>query len=166
MVTTPTLSGYRTRLTGLLAQKFFPETNAANDRDEPQALTKGLSEERTRARTTSQRPQTSLLNHSPMNRIPVHGQHIPPAPGFYSFLCPETNPRVAGYLRRNDQSSRRQAVPGFGLQRPEANGVIFLSIWHGQNHPIGETSYVSGSSITGVSQAFTIRRPCADSCTC
>ncbi len=56
MVTTPTLSGYRTRLTGLLAQKFFPETNAANDRDEPQALIKGLSEERTRARTTSQRP--------------------------------------------------------------------------------------------------------------
>jgi hypothetical protein len=86
-------------LQACLPRNFFSETNVANDRDEPQALTKGLSEERTRARTTSQRPQASLLNHSPPNRIPVHGQHIPPAPGFYSFLCPETNPRVAGYLR-------------------------------------------------------------------
>ena len=53
MVTTPTLSGYRTRLTGLLAQKFFPHLYVADDRDETQALTKGLSEERTRERITS-----------------------------------------------------------------------------------------------------------------
>jgi hypothetical protein len=70
----------------------------ANDRDEPQALTKGLSKETARLRMTSQRAQASLLNHSPVNRIPVYGQHIPPGPGFHSFLCPETEPRVAGYL--------------------------------------------------------------------
>jgi hypothetical protein len=37
---------YRTRLTGLLAQNFFPGLYAAKDRDETQALTKGLFEER------------------------------------------------------------------------------------------------------------------------
>jgi len=77
---------------------FFPGLYVAKDRDETQALTKGLSEERTRGRTTPQRPQTSLLNHGPMHKIAVHGQHIPPAPGFYSFLCPEAEPRVAGHL--------------------------------------------------------------------
>jgi hypothetical protein len=78
---------------------FFPETNAANHRDEPQALTKGLSEEERRGRMAPQRPQTSLSNHSPLHKIEVYGQYIPPAPGFYSFLCGEAEPRVAGYLR-------------------------------------------------------------------
>ena len=98
MVTTPTLSGYRTRLTGLLAQKFFSHLYVADDRDETQALTKGLCEERTRERITSQRPQASLLSHNVVHKIAVYGRHIPPAPGFHSFLCPEAEPRVAGYL--------------------------------------------------------------------
>jgi hypothetical protein len=34
MVTTPTRSGYRTRLTGLLAQKYFSGLYAAKDRGE------------------------------------------------------------------------------------------------------------------------------------
>ena len=86
-------------LQACLPTNFFSKTNVANDRDEPQALTKASSEERTRVRTISQRPQTGLLNHSLLNRITVHGQHIPPAPGFHSFLCREAEPRVAGYLR-------------------------------------------------------------------
>jgi hypothetical protein len=56
MVTTPTRSGYRTRLTGLLAQKFFLGLYAAKDRDETQALTNGLSKEKTRERIASQQP--------------------------------------------------------------------------------------------------------------
>ncbi len=56
MVTTPTWSGHRTRLIGLLAPKIFPAFYAPNDRDEPQALTKGLFKEETRDRITSQRP--------------------------------------------------------------------------------------------------------------
>jgi hypothetical protein len=79
-------------------RNFFRETNAANDRDEPQALTKGLSEEERRGRMTPQQPQTSLLNHSPVHKIEAYGRHIPPAPGFYSFLCGEAEPRMAGYL--------------------------------------------------------------------
>jgi len=79
-------------------RNFFPETNAAKDRDESQALTNGLSEGKTRGRITSQWPQASLLNHSPVHKIAVYGQHIPPSPGFYSFLCREEEPRVAGYL--------------------------------------------------------------------
>jgi hypothetical protein len=56
MVTTLTRSGYRTRLIGLLAQKFFPGLYAAKDRDETQALTKGLSKEKTRESIASQQP--------------------------------------------------------------------------------------------------------------
>jgi hypothetical protein len=37
---------YRTRLTGLLAQNFFPALYAAKDKDETQALTKGLFKEK------------------------------------------------------------------------------------------------------------------------
>jgi len=73
MVTTPTWSGHRTRLIGLLAQKFLPDLYAAKDRDETQALTRGLSKEKTRERMTSQWPQTSLLNHSSGNKIIIYG---------------------------------------------------------------------------------------------
>jgi hypothetical protein len=44
---------------------FFPGLYVAKDRNETQALTKGLSKEKTRERIASQRPQTSLLNQSP-----------------------------------------------------------------------------------------------------
>jgi hypothetical protein len=70
----------------------------ANDRDETQALTRGLLKERARVRTISQRPQTSLLKQSYGPRMTIHERNIPPTSGFYSFLCPETEPRVAGYL--------------------------------------------------------------------
>ncbi len=57
MVTTPTRSGHRTRLTGLLAQNsFLPGLYVAKDRDEAQALTKALSKEKARVRIASQRP--------------------------------------------------------------------------------------------------------------
>jgi hypothetical protein len=56
MVTTPTWSGHRTRLIGLLAPKFLPVLCVAKDRDEAQALTKGLSKEKARVRIASQRP--------------------------------------------------------------------------------------------------------------
>jgi hypothetical protein len=46
-------------------KSFFPGLYVAKDRDEAQALTKGLSKEKTRERIASQRPQTSLLNQSP-----------------------------------------------------------------------------------------------------
>jgi len=52
----PLYMEYRTRLTGLLAQKFFPGLYAAKDRDEPQALTRGLYKEKTRERIASQQP--------------------------------------------------------------------------------------------------------------
>jgi hypothetical protein len=54
MVAAPTLLGYRTRLTGLLAQNFFSGLYVAKDRDETQALTKGLSKVSTRGEITSQ----------------------------------------------------------------------------------------------------------------
>jgi len=54
MVTAPMLSGYRTRLTGLLAQKYFSGLYAAKDRDETQALTRGLSKGKTREKIASQ----------------------------------------------------------------------------------------------------------------
>ena len=47
---------YRTRLTGLLVQKFFPGLYAAKDKDETRALTKGLSKENTREKIASQQP--------------------------------------------------------------------------------------------------------------
>jgi len=47
---------YRTRLTGLLAQKYFSGLYAAKDRDETQALTRGLSKEKTRGKIASQQP--------------------------------------------------------------------------------------------------------------
>jgi len=47
---------YRTRLTGLLAQKFFPALYAAKDRDETQALTRGVFKEKTRGKIASQQP--------------------------------------------------------------------------------------------------------------
>jgi hypothetical protein len=64
---------YRTRLIGLLAQIFFPGLYATKDRDETQALTKGLSKEKTRERIASQRPQTSLLNQGPGHKMTVYG---------------------------------------------------------------------------------------------
>ena len=78
--------------------KIFPASYLPKHRHEPQALTKGLSKERARVRMTSQQPQTSLLNPRPGHRMTAHGQHIPPTKGFYSFLCPEAEPGVAGYL--------------------------------------------------------------------
>jgi hypothetical protein len=45
-----------TWLTGLLAQKFFPGLYAAKDRDETQALTRGLSKEKAREKIASQPP--------------------------------------------------------------------------------------------------------------
>ena len=56
MVTAPAWSEYRTRLTGLLVQKFSSGRYVVKDKDETQALTEGLSKERTRVRTTAQRP--------------------------------------------------------------------------------------------------------------
>jgi len=47
---------YRTRLTGLLAQKYFSGLYAAKDRGEAQALTRGLSKGKTRERMASQQP--------------------------------------------------------------------------------------------------------------
>ena len=47
---------YRTRLIGLLAQNFFPGLYAAKDRDETQALTRGLSKEKIREKIASQQP--------------------------------------------------------------------------------------------------------------
>ena len=52
---------------------FFRGLYAAKDRDETQALTRGLSKEKTRERMTSQWPQTSLLNHSSGNKIIIYG---------------------------------------------------------------------------------------------
>jgi hypothetical protein len=51
----------------------LPVLDVAKDRDEAQALTKALSKEKARVRIASQRPQTSLLNHSPGHRITVYG---------------------------------------------------------------------------------------------
>jgi hypothetical protein len=70
----------------------------AKDRDEAQALTEGLCKGKTRVRTASQRPQTTLFNQRPGIRITMYGRHIPSVEGFCSFLCPEANPAVAGYL--------------------------------------------------------------------
>jgi len=47
---------YRTRLTGLLAQKYFSGLYAAKDKDETQALTRGLSKGKIRERMASQQP--------------------------------------------------------------------------------------------------------------
>jgi len=47
---------YRTRLTGLLAQKISPGLYAAKDKDEPQALTRGLSKGKIREMMASQQP--------------------------------------------------------------------------------------------------------------
>jgi hypothetical protein len=47
---------YRTRLIGLLAQKIFLGLYATKDKDETQALTKGLSKGKTREKIASQQP--------------------------------------------------------------------------------------------------------------
>jgi len=47
---------YRTRLIGSLAQKYFSGLYAAKDRDETQALTRGLSKGKTREKIASQQP--------------------------------------------------------------------------------------------------------------
>jgi len=58
----PLLVEYRTRLIGLLTQKIFSGVYATKDKDETQALSGGLSKEKTREKMASQQPQTSLLN--------------------------------------------------------------------------------------------------------
>ena len=63
MVTTPSHSGYRTRLIGLLARKYSPGAfYAAKDADEAQALTRGLSKVGTRVKAASQQGWAGLLN--------------------------------------------------------------------------------------------------------
>jgi hypothetical protein len=61
---------------------------AAKHRDEPQALTKGLSKERTRARVTSQWPQTGLLNHSFRHKIVNVWTTYLPSFGILFFFVP------------------------------------------------------------------------------
>jgi hypothetical protein len=56
MVTTPTQSGHRTRLIGLLAQKIFSGLYATKDKDEAKTLIRGLPKEKTREKMPSQQP--------------------------------------------------------------------------------------------------------------
>ncbi len=79
------MDGHRSDLVGVqnsayrfARPKIFHAPYLAKDRREPQALTEGLSKDRARVRTTSQQPQTSLLNPRPGHRMTVHGRHIPP----------------------------------------------------------------------------------------
>ena len=52
---------------------FYPALYAAKDRDETQALTRGLSKEKTREKIASQPPQTSLLKQCPWHKIRMNG---------------------------------------------------------------------------------------------
>jgi len=50
-------------------KKNFPGLYAAKDKDETQALTRGLSKEKTRENMASQQPSTSLLNQGSCHKI-------------------------------------------------------------------------------------------------
>jgi hypothetical protein len=72
MVTTPTRSGHRTRLIGLLAQKFFSGLYVAKDKNETQALARGLSKGKAREKIACQRPQTTLLNQGAGHKMVMY----------------------------------------------------------------------------------------------